>query len=502
MSKWKKLSSLKKAGLIAAMIYVISVGIFIIAVVPSYSSNIQTLDSLSQDGGDFSTHLMGLSILDPYERSKKAVIFSDTYGNPYIDGTRTTWDYDPNVDPDKYFDNIRVGGTTTDRVNDYNGWTYGVQDDFSDWCVGNYWYAPTGATIDPDAKNTGVPNLGISLANMYPSDSNGNPSNDYGYTHADRILVDSLGNERDIELGIGFITMELVISIESNMYIGAVGNTVEVMMCEAPGHFNNIGFEQAYGATLDFEAVFRVQIHSLDFGDGWFLNPDWLNFGNGIMGVYKRGFTAIEDTEGESYIIATQDTTNWSPFPGYNDIEETQVAQLDRFISKENAIDHSNIIPADDSSSNVQNFKDNTPTYCYFNLHNFVELGMTYDIGVLGTKLDTLFFQKIIFTQRVTIEFYTSVCEPLGGTGHDPVQVIVDITDPPPRERLWDRIMNWFAELLGIKKEQAELIAIIIICVIALIVILMIFPQLIPMIGKGLAFIPKKVIGAIRKARS
>ena len=456
-------------------------------------------DTYKTNNIDFSTHIMGLKIRDPYTRAKNVVLFSNQYGLPYIDTARTTWKYEPDADVNDYYDfGTTCYGTNLQPVSDVDapyGWTYGVQDNFNKWCDENYWYAPTGFIIDPDAKYSGIPDLSMSIATMYPSDSNGNPDDSYSYKKISRTLVDSEGNSRKFELGIGFITMEVTTTIESDQYhTQLTEKTIGDLVCESPGWHDALwGHYQTFGASIYYDVVFRVQLHSLTFEDDFALNPEWINTGNGFLTIHKRGYGIVTTIDEKEFLVATQNTDGWEPLEGTNDIESLSVAQLDRFSSKENAIDYTNKLPADDSTNTYVDFKESTPSVAYFTIHNSATLGMNWENNLLGTTLiDSLSIQKLAWVQRVTIQFYTSACEPLGGSGLDPIVFVVDIPDPPPpKERLWDKLINWVMEISGLNYKQAETLVIAIIvlfCIIvAGVVLAIVAPGIYPLIGKAIA---------------
>ena len=472
-----------------------------------FFSNIQ-FSMYQTSHGDFSVNLMGLEIQEPYgDASKSAVIFSDKYGNPYIDATRTNWEFDSSISADMYYDKLEEHPIDLD---DKMGWVYGIQDKYSKLVgVDNSWYGSSGISVDIDSKNSGIPDLTISLDNFYPSDSNGNPDSDYAYETETRTLIDSEGNERTVELGVGFITLELGISIIPDYYI-AVKSTndklLQTLNAEVVGDYKHIAqYHDTAGASLSFNVVLRLDINELDFGEFGTLNPEGINFGNGILGVYKRGFGDVSeiDNPDDSYLIGTQDTTTWL-FSGSNDIINTQNQKCPMYDSAESVIDRSDALVSEQTQTT--DFKENNPNTVFFTFGLNVELGMDYEKNWLSyTLVDSLRLQMIQYVQRITVQVYTSVCAPLAGIGWDPVKMLIDLPDPPPpKERLWDKIANWVADLLGIKKQWAELIMIAVIVVVPILVILILLaifaPQVFPMMAKALAGFFKR--RAMKKARS
>jgi len=453
--------------------------------------------------GDFNVDLMGLEIQEPYgDSSKSAVIFSDENGNPYIDEERTNWDFDSSVGTSDYYEYpVDLPVDARNKI----GWVYGAPSKY--WkLVGrdNYWYAPSGCSVDVDGKNSGIPDLTLSIDNMYPSDSNGIPDEDYGWETNYRTLIDKEGNTRTIELNTGFITLELGISIVPDYSLVATNNEIGVkqLVSEAVGDYFYVGRKDVFGAELVFNAVFRLEVSALDFGDLGTLNPDWINIGNGIMSVYKRGFGEISEIDSDDpYLIGTQDTTTWSPNPGSNDITKFQNQLCPMFDSKESAIDKDD--PLFSEQNKIVDFKKNNPRVGYFSFGQSVELGLSYQKYWTGpAEIDTLRLQMIYYVQRITVQIYTSVCKPLVGVGYDPVTMLIDLPDEPPKERLWDRLVNWVAELLGVKRATAQLIVIvciiIIIVIIALIVLAIFAPQVLAIVGKAMAGAFKR--GAKRRA--
>ena len=487
----------------------IFIGVFVASLLVNglFFVNLQ-MEVFSTGAGDFNFNFSGIEIIEPYgDTSKSAVIFSDNYGNPGIDAGRTNWDFDPTQSADMYFDLLEDHPIDLD---DKMGWVYGIQDKYSKLVgVDNSWYGSSGISIDIDSKNSGIPDLTISLDNVYPSDSNGEPDDTYDYEFIERTLIDSLGNERAIELGIGFITLELSVSIIPDYYIAVKStnaNLLQTLNAEVVGDYKHIAqYHDTAGASLSFIAVLRLDINELDFGEFGTLNPESFNFGNGILGVYKRGFGDVSeiDSPDDPYLIGTQDTTTWL-FPGSNDIIATQNQRCPMFDSPESAIDKTDELVS--SQTKTKDFKENNPNTVFFTFGQNVELGMDYEKNWLSyTLVDSLRLQMIQYVQRITVQVYTSVCAPLAGIGWDPVKMLIDLPDPPPpKERLWDKIANWVADLLGIKKQWAELIMIAVIVVVPILVILILLaifaPQVFPMMAKALAGFFKR--RAMKKARS
>ena len=470
-----------------------------------------TLNSTLKTGGaDMDYHLMGLSIKDPYSISgDDVVILSDNYGNGYVDATMTEWTRDETKQVYDYFESednedIYVSRTFEDYVlNNYvtsssYSWVDGAHTNLNAWSKKS-WSSSSVAWVDPDGPNSGIPDLGISLANIYPSNSNGIPDDEYGHTKRTLTLVDDLGNKRTVDLHVGFVTLEIVFIVQSG-YIGETGwndNALRGGMTETSGQFQvaNIWYETC-GAPVDFNAVFGFAINSLDFGDKWQLNPDYVDFGNGIMDIYRRNFGEAE-VDGESINgIQTQDMQTWE-FKGSNDIELRQVEHIDRFSNVGEALDKTKKLNIGDESS-LTNFKDNTPDFLYFPIENFVELGLYSRIGNGGfTQIDSILPQKIAWVQRVTIQFYTSVGSPLAGSGYDPIKIYVDIDNPLPKERLWDRLLNWVMELFGVNRAVAQLIIIVCIIIVSIIVVLILLAIFAPQV---LGFLGKAIAGAFKRS--
>jgi len=468
------------------------------------------LSALKTSGADMDYYLMGLSIKDPYENNgDDVVIFSDEYGRPYIDTGKTEWVRDTSVwISDRFpasrniYDNL---GFKNWNVKDPWSWVDGAYTDWDDWNPTNRWDAHSGCHVDPDGANSGVPDLSISLSNLYPSDSNGDPSDTYDYKMIPLTLTDPEGNQRQVELHTGFVTMEILYIIEPGHVYDPRSkdpNLLNVAFTETVGRFgrwfvNGAVIYDTPGAPLIWNSVFRFDINSIDFGEGFELNPDYVDFGNGIMDIYRRGFGTATyiDGDGNEIVIdglITQSQDGWQQ-PGNNDIEATQTEHVPRFTTKEAAIDESQPISYG-GEDNVVDFKKNTPSYLYFSIDNYAQLGTTSEASFWdNTFISSIQLQKIAFVQRVTIQFYTSVCSPLSGQGYDPIEVIINLPPaPPPIERLWEKFVNWVADLFGVSMAQAELIIIVIIIVISFVVIVAIFPQILPPIGRGISTAAKK----------
>lgn len=469
------------------------------------------LDTLKTTNSDFNVNLMGLAIKSPYDASKKVVIFADQNCNPYIDGTRTTWketdleyweafeiDREASAQPKLLRYDVDVGS-----IGSKTGWVNAPPTSYWRWPVGNSWTS-MGCSVDPDSKNSGVPNLAISYANLYPSDSNGNHDETYAYEKFERTLKDKNGNSRDLEIHAGFVTLEYQISVSADYYLDFTSaDVLDYLFGEVGGDCHSSYTEwPAFGTGIDFEAVFRIQVASLRFDDDWQLNPDWVNVGNGILQVNRRGFGAATDTEGDIYTVVTKDTTNWMYKGKFNDIEDHQAEVMQKYSTKESAIDKSDILT--DDHAFVVDFKKQNPETVYVSMQYYIDLGLNYESHWLGgMKRESIQIQKIVWVQRITVQFYTSVCEPLGGSGIDPITVTITLPDDPPSDRIWDKIAQWLADLLGIKKEMAELIMIACIIGITILVILILLaifaPQVLGFMGKAIAGSFKR--GAERRAR-
>jgi len=469
------------------------------------------LDTLKTTNSDFNVNFMGLSIKSPYDASKKVVIFSDQNCNPYIDGTMTTWK-ETDLEYWDAFEMDREGlmpkflkyGIDVGSVGSTTGWVNAPREKYWRWAVGNSWDG-MGCSVDPDSKNSGVPNLAISYMNLYPSDSNGNLDETYDYQMFPRTLKDSEGNSRDLEIHAGFVTLEYQISVSADYYIHYTsGGRPYNLFGEVGGeHYADYDLWTCFGTGIDFEAVFRIQVASLRFDDDWQLNPDWVNLGNGILQVNRRGFGAAIDTEGDEYTVVTKDTSNWKYKGKFDDIEGHQNEVMQKYSSKESAIDKSDVLT--DDHAYVVDFKEQNPETVYVSMQYYIDLGLNYDTNWLGLMKDgTIQIQKIVWNQKITVQFYTSVCEPLGGGGIDPVTVTVTLPDDPIKDRIWDKIVAWLAEFLGVREQTAELILIACIIGVSIIIILILLaifaPSVLPMVGKAIAGVFKRRAAA-RAAR-
>ena len=173
-------------------------------------------------GGELDFQLMGVGIKNPYDKSEKVVVFSDNNGHAFIDGTRTTWHDDGSTHWDN-FNNMNEDAVSKpayikligDGIDYIYGWEYAPKDKYSNWNNQNNWLSATGCNIDPDAVNSGVPDLGISISNIYPSDSLGKPRDDYGHFDITRKLIDGAGNEATLEIHFGFVTLQNIIFYNS-----------------------------------------------------------------------------------------------------------------------------------------------------------------------------------------------------------------------------------------------------------------------------------------------
>ena len=231
------------------------------------------------------------------------------------------------------------------------------------------------------------------------------------------------------------------------------------------------------------------------FDDDWELNPDWVNLGNGILQVNRRGFGVATDTEGDEYTVVTKDTSQWKYAGKFNDIEDHQAESMQKYSSKESAIDKSDELT--DDHAFVVDFKEQNPETVYVSMQYYIDLGLNYDTNILGLMREgTIQIQKISWVQKITVQFYTSVCEPLGGSGIDPITVTITLPDDPPSDRIWDKIVAWIAELLGIKEEMAELILIVCIIGITILVILILLAIFAPQV---LGFISKAIAGSFKR---
>jgi len=457
-------------------------------------------DTLPTNNGDVDVHLMGMSIQNPYGTGRVTVL-SDSYGRGYVDTTRTNWLYDSGT---TIWDTYPEMSETAARpqlvdsiipnIDSVFGWVNGPTTDFSKWNNDNYWYASSGCIIDPDAFNSGVPDLTVSISNLYPSDSNGIYDEEYSWSTELRTLVDSEGNTRNVEINTGFLTLEVQYSVIADYYAqtaGINGDQLFGFAGECVGHYPSI-FNQwhSLGADLGFESTFRFQISSLEFDDTWYLNPSWINLGNGILSVYKRGFGYATDIEGETYTIVTPNTLGWDS-PGSNNIETTQAMLVQKYSNLLSAIDKTGSLPTD-ISGNVIDFKENNPDVVYFNIANNVRLGMDVGSNIFGNSwIADLRVQSISWVQRITVEFYTSVCKPLGGAGSDPITIVITNPDPPVRERLWDKLINWVMEVTGLDFAGATAlvttIIVILIVIVIGVVLAIVAPGIYPLIGKAIA---------------
>ncbi|MBD3191280.1 MAG: hypothetical protein GF308_11580 [Candidatus Heimdallarchaeota archaeon] len=415
--------------------------------------------SLLPNGGEFNAWLIGATIENPYS-SGKVVVRSDEQGKGYIDLQRSSWWNDPTIshDPNPFGETIPTGIDPyyddldrTDGEADF-AWLTGPVSDFDAW-ASNSWSAVQGCTIDPDAKASGVPDLSITIANMYPADSNGNSDASYGHVLVPKTFEDADNNQRNYEIHIGYIVVEIVFSIRSDYFenpekYGDAFGGMAYCTSETGGSWRRV-FDKlipTYGAELDFSATFRLDLVGLEI-DGFYLNPSWLEGGNGVMELKKTGFGPIVDPlTGKTHSsILTQDTSDWS-FQGDNNIEETSYSQLNRYATAQEAIDKSSSLPAEDVHD--IEFKQQTPDKIYWNLDYTIELGDDFDntnwIGT--TKEDSKALQSIDFNQRVLVKFYTSQCEPLGPDGNDPLTITrepdEDKDDYEPPNDFFDRIIQ------------------------------------------------------------
>ena len=174
------------------------------------------LDQLKTTNSDFNVNLMGLAIKSPYDTSKKVVLFSDKDCNPYIDPDLTTWK-ETSLEYWDAFEMDREGtmpklfkyGIDVGSIGSTTGWVNAPREKYGEWAAGNSWDG-MGCSVDPDSKFSGVPNLAISYANLYPSDSNGNLDETYDYQKFPRTLKDTDGNSRQLEIHAGFVNLALL----------------------------------------------------------------------------------------------------------------------------------------------------------------------------------------------------------------------------------------------------------------------------------------------------
>ena len=509
--KWK---SNKKRAIFGFVAGTILLAFLIITLVPVQ------LTSLPTTNADFDMRFAGIKIYNPYSSDidDYVLVSNNDLGKPVVDSSRSTWlttPWNEGTQP-TYWDVYGVSENAplkpypmkriNSNVNDKYGWVYSPPSTnfYSDWNKDNRW-STSSYVIDPDGLYTGVPDLSISIANLYSSDSNGNEKDDYDHKVVPSTLIDSEGNTRTIEMHTGYVTLEVHYSVIGDYSLFFDGGDDEPNS-GVIGFFSETGDGSwtastrdwpVLGADLTYDTFFRFQILGSEFEDGYFLNPDWFNIGNGFLEVYKRGFGEITDTEGNIYNIATLDTSLWT-IQGSNDLVQTQNSLAQKYLSYTDAIDANLPTPLDETK--IVNFATNNPSVIYIPISNHIDLGMNYDKGILYYKMDQFRVQSINWVQRITAKFYTSLCKPLGGQGNDPVTVTVTLQpNPPPRENLWNKLINWVADLLGISVANAQILVIVGIIIVALIIILAIFPQLLPLLWRGLKGIWRGTTWIFRK---
>lgn len=466
-------------------------------------------------GGEFDFQLMGAGIKNPYDKSERVVVFSNDNGHAYIDGTRTTWISDGTEEHWDYFDNMNEGEISKPdyikaikddtNINSGTCWYYAPPEDYSDFNNENSWLSATGCNLDVDGKYTGVPDLGISIINIYPSDDQGNVNDDYGHKDATRTLIDKDGNQRTVEMHYGFVTLQVLFTITADTFIEVENDKIiRSYLSERVGSMEDHSLFldrdwNVLGSQIDFNTVFRLQINALKFTDDWVLNPEWWNFGNGILEVYRRGFgdiaysneaeTEAEPSEsGESILLG-----NYGWEAGANNIILTQGETVPKFGGEdglENAMDLELQLTPDDGT--VLDFKTQNPNTVFLSISNYASLGLRYDIWGGSARYPTLEEQNLYWVQDIVVKFYTSVCMPLAGEGQNPFVIYITPPVPPaPTVGLWSRLVNWVSELLGVKPAVAELIIIVCIIIVSIIVVLILLaifaPQVFPMIAKAIA---------------
>ena len=472
---------------------------FIITMAPGIDLEIYN----TTGGGELDLQLMGVGIKNPYNDNEQVVVFSDDNGKAYIDSSRSNWVSDGTETIWNVFDNMDestalkppylTDGDLVDdalgKVNDAWGWIYAPPEKYSDWNRENTWLSATGCNIDPDARNTGVPDLGISISNIYPSDSLGKVNDDYGHTNTTRTLVDSKGNTRTIEIHYGFVTLQVLFSITGNSeweennnniqgYVGEQVGVVEGVRQLTDRDWNTLG------GMLKFNAVFRLQINALAFTEDWILNPTWLNLGNGILEVWRRGFGDISYTDEVESSTTVAGIEDW--IGEDTDIQKIQQQTVLKFAEKEDAMDLDLHLTPDDGT--VLDFKTQNPNTVFLSISNFASLGIRHDNWFSMAQLDTLEVQELFWVQNIVVKFYTSVAMPLAGEGQDPIKVLIVKNPPPaPSTNIWDRIVNWVAKWLGVKQTTARLIIIAVIIIAILVSIAIFAPQVYAWIGKAIA---------------
>jgi len=457
-------------------------------------------------GGEFDFQLMGVGIKNPYDRAERVVVFSDDGGHAEIDGTRTTWrsdgtetiwnTFEENMDEDAMSMPYYLDNYITSSVGKTFGWVYAPPEKYNNWNNENNWLSATGCQIDPDAKNSGVPDLSISITGIYPSNSLGEKTDDYSHEVATRTLMHE-GETRELEIHYGFVTLQVLFAITGDYGIEINNNKINAYVGEQVGAMEDSNFARnrewnTLGARLEFNAIFKLQINSLKFEDDWILNPTWWNLGNGILEIYKRGFGGIKyvgdgveaTEEYQGMVLGLED---WKD---NTDLQITQGQTAVKYSEPEHAMDEK-LHLTDDSGSTILDFKEQNPETVYFPIANAASLGLRYEEAWNKALGDTLDVQNLYWIQNIVVKFYTSVCMPLAGEGQDPFSAMfIKPPEPTPRVGLWSRIINWVSELLGVKPAVAQLIVIACIVVVSIIVILIILalvaPQVYPMIGKAI----------------
>jgi hypothetical protein len=142
-------------------------------------------------------------------------------------------------------------------------------------------------------------------------------------------------------------------------------------------------------------------------------------------------------------------------------------------------------------------------------MHDYVYIALDYSV-VLGGDWNTNTYGKAMTPLKIqgwqiTVDLTSSITTAYARMFSDGEEVttitnnIFEDPDLPEEPSLWDQFIDWVAELFGWDRKIAEMIIIIIICVLAFIIIIVTFPQLIPIIGKVIGGIGRGVGGAVRK---
>lgn len=445
--------------------------------------------SLLPNGGEFNSYLAALEVENPYnDGASRLVLRSSNAGTLVIDEATNWWASDSRIYPGYLREKEWYEGdyekVSADPERYPNSWLYGPTPDTSKWADNTWDFSH--CDIDLDCDFTGVPNIVAQFERFYPSDSNGNPDDTYGHKVVDVPFIDDEGNSRTHEVHIGFVVAEYNFIIQPDYDVEPIPYA-EVFGWYKTGYES---FREFYGSPgVDFSITFRVDIVGLEI-DGWYLNPDWLNLGNGIMEVNSIGFFGdITNTAASGWMVS-----------GQNNIEAQAYRQLMRYDTLDAAIYKS--MPISDLSETMIDFDHQTPDKVYFNLEYSVnQFGYHWDYENflhLETDYSSMKFQELEFTQKVLIKFYTSQCAPLGPDANDPL-TITRITstyndDLDPDQSGWIRkAWDWLvANVFGGKEWLAILSFVLGIPLFLLIVGAIIVAV---MFGPGALLIPFRALG-------